>query len=78
MPKGARTIAELDLVVRGVDLRRRRDQREIRRELVEIRELLTEIATPLPAAIDPPASPSSGFAGTALERARLFCRRWFR
>lgn len=78
MPKGARTIAELDLVVRGVDLRRRRDQREIRRELVEIRAILTDIATPSPAAIDTPAAPSGTFAGTALERARLFCRRWFR
>lgn len=77
MPKGARTIADLELVVRGADLRRRRDAREIRRELVEIRQLLTDLSDPLPVQGVPPSSPSA-VTGTALERARFLCRKWFR
>lgn len=75
MGQGAKTIAELDRVVRGADLRRQRDAREIRRELVEIRALLTEIATPSPATRAGTLAGDGATAGTALERARIFFSR---
>ncbi len=75
MPKGARTIAELERVVLACDLRRRRDMRDVRRELVAIhsRLLISPAANSRPTA----ELPSGANAGTALGRARIFFSRIF-
>lgn len=73
MSQGARTIADLERLMLAHDLRRRKDRRELRRELVEIRDLLS-----LPATNSRPTAWRTGTnAGTALGRARSFFARVF-